>query len=157
MSRFALPHQLVGLLVLNNYGKVGQWKMVPMEISTPHCHSTSLHRRHTNLWRTISYRNCRMKYIKLLQEKDTKCGTYRPPMCRATFFATPRNILVHLQQLYDHSAYQFKLLLHLLPFGRNLKEEFSHPQFWGLWEWSSGLGFAPIESPPATSQYYLSI
>ena len=31
------------------------------------------------------------------------------------------NILVHLQLLRLHNAYQFKVLLHLLPFGSNLK------------------------------------
>ena len=42
------------------------------------------------------------------------------------FDANPLNILVHLQQLglLLHNAYQFTVLLHLLPFGRNLKGQF---------------------------------
>ena len=37
--------------------------------------------------------------------------------------ANPMNILVHLQLLWLHNDPQFKVLLHLLPFGRNLKGE----------------------------------
>ena len=47
--------------------------------------------------------------------------------------------LLHMQLIWLHSAYQFKVLLHLLLFG-------------GLGSFS-GIGFAPIESPPMTSQY----
>ena len=40
------------------------------------------------------------------------------------FNANPLNILVHLQLLGLHNAYQFKVLLYRLPFGRDLKGEF---------------------------------
>ena len=42
------------------------------------------------------------------------------------------------------------MLLHLLPFGRNLKGSFEIPNF-GDHVSVSGLGFVPIESPPTTS------
>ena len=49
-------------------------------------------------------------------------------MCSQTFKpenfnANQLNILVQLQLLGLHNAYQFKVLFHLLPFGHNLKEE----------------------------------
>ena len=47
------------------------------------------------------------------------------------FNVNPPNTLVHLQLQWLHSAYQFKALLHLLPFGRSLKECFEIPIFGG--------------------------
>ena len=52
-----------------------------------------------------------------------------------------------------HNAYQFKVLLHLLPFGCNLKE-FWDPLFWGLEDSVRALGLVLIESLPTTSQYH---
>ena len=49
------------------------------------------------------------------------------------FTANPLNIFVHLQLLWPHNAYQFKDLLHLLPFGSNLKGEFWRTPNLGVW------------------------
>ena len=81
-----------------------------------------------------------------------------PTICVANFLpiffnANPPNILVNLQLLWLHNAHQFKVLLHLLPFGWNLKWECWDPQFWGLWESVRALGFIPVERPPTTSQH----
>ena len=85
----------------------------------------------------------------VIQEKPQIVGL-RPPMCWTHFFtvkqiAYPLNSCVHLQLVWLHSAYQFKVLLHLLLFGRNLKENGDIPMF--------AVGEVPIESPPATSKY----
>ena len=65
------------------------------------------------------------KCFRVSLKKHRNCGTQTTDVL-ASFFdqkprnfnANPPNILVHLQLL---NVYQFKLLLHLLPFGRNLK------------------------------------
>ena len=58
----------------------------------------------------------------------------RQPMWKTNLLAdklnaNPLNILVHLQLLWLHNAYQFQVLL---PFGRNLKRQFWDTPFWGL-------------------------
>ena len=73
------------------------------------------------------------------QGKPTNVGL-KPPMCWANFYpanfnANPLNSLVHLQLLLLHYACQFKVLLHLLPSGCNLKRGFWDPQFWWLGRW----------------------
>ena len=76
-------------------------------------------------------------------KKSPQIVEFRPPMCSQIFFlagklnANQLNILVHLQLLWLNSAYQFKVLLHLPPFGRNCNVKlWFDPQFWGLgWSW----------------------
>ena len=92
-------------------------------------------------------------------QKGTEIVGPRLPLCSQIFLpanvnANPRNISVHLQLIWLHNAYQFIVSLSLSPFGRNLNGEFWDPKFWGLGS-VSGLGFAPIEIPPTTSQYLL--
>ena len=73
--------------------------------------------------KTIEYYGAKKK-----QEKPTNCGTKAGDVL-ATFLpknfnANLLNILVHMQLLRLHNAYNFKVLLNLLPFGRNLKGGF---------------------------------
>ena len=75
------------------------------------------------------------------------------------FSANPLNILVHVQLglLCFHNTYQFKVLPHLLPFGRNFKEEFCRiPNLGGFSSQRSvrGSGVVSTESPSMTSQYF---
>ena len=83
-----------------------------------------------------------LRSLKTVTKKNPQIVRLRSPICsqnvlacKANFNANPLNILVHLQLLWLHNAYQFKVLLHLLPFGHNLKGEFWDPKFWGLEEW----------------------
>ena len=61
--------------------------------------------------------------------------------------------LMHLQLLWLHNAYHFNVLLHQLPFGRNLKTDFLRSTILGAIVVLAGWNFSPIESPPMTSQY----
>ena len=68
------------------------------------------------------------------QEKPTNCAGRR---CAGQYFSRPTLMrihwifLVHLQLLWLHKAYQFKVLLRLLSFGCKLKGEFAIPNFAG--------------------------
>ena len=115
-----------------------------------HCSSATRQRRNAQRASPIAHR----------PEKPTNCGTKAAYILAnslpANFNANKVNILVHLQQLWLHSAYHFKVLLHLLPFGRNLKGEFEDtPNLGGLGSYGRvrGSWIAPIESPPTISHY----
>ena len=93
-------------------------------------------------------------YISNLKEELTNCGTKAADLLDhflpANFNANPLNILAHLQQLWLHNAYQFKVLVHLSPFARNLEGQFWDSQFWGLGE-CKRVGICTNWKP--TSQY----
>ena len=59
-----------------------------------------------------------------VQEKPTNCGTKAADVLdeflAGKHIVNPLNILKDLQLRWLHNAYQFTVLLHLLPFGRNL-------------------------------------
>ena len=91
-------------------------------------------------------------------KKSPQIVGLRPPMCsqifsRQTVIENPLNILVNLL-LWLHNAYQFKVLLHLLPSGRNLKGKFWDPKFCGLEE-CKRVGIRTNRMPTHDSQYLL--
>ena len=93
--------------------------------------------------------------VRRKQEKPTNCGTKAADVflagklkCKSTEYFGAVSTTTTSQRL----SIQSKESLHLLPFGRNVQESFQIPDFGGYVS-VSGLGFAPIESPPKTTQY----
>ena len=77
-------------------------------------------------------------YTRKVHNCRTKAADVLDKFLAGKHNANPLNILVHLQLLSLHSAYQFKVLFHLLPFGRNLNAEFGDPNFGGYGEFYKG-------------------
>ena len=77
-------------------------------------------------------KDCRCETLN--GKKSPQIAGLRPLMCSQifqppNFNANQLNILVHLQLLWLLNAYHFKVLLHLLPFGRNLRGSLEIPNF----------------------------
>ena len=91
-----------------------------------------------------------------VHKKNPQIVGLRLQMCWINFLAGKRN--ANLQLLCLHSAYQFKVLLHLLPFGRYVRREFWDPHFgggmWGEELWSRVLRQSKAHPRhPNTAQY----
>ena len=107
--------------------------MVQIEISSPHSYSTSVHTlclsctvwpQYTTRQTDDRWQTDRAIGIYIGDKKTHKLWDKGSPRVRkflpANFNTNPLNNLVHLQLLWFHEAYLFKVLLHLLPLCRSL-------------------------------------
>ena len=90
-----------------------------------------------------------MKSLHIVGLKLSMCWTH---YLVGKHSANPMIILVHLQFLWLHNAYQFNVLLQLLPSDRNLKGVFESPNS-GFRGRVKGSGFVPNESPHMTTNF----
>ena len=103
--------------------------------------------------------------VASFNKKSPQIVGLRSPVCWqffywANFNANPLNILVQLQLLWFHNTYQFKVLLHLRPFGRNLKGKLWDPQCLRVTGVLAGLDLQQSKAHPRlhnTGQYKVSL
>ena len=105
---------------------------------------------HASLSYVLAVYYCR--YWKFEHETTTNCGINIADVldkCFSEHNGNPRNSLVRFYLVELHNAYLFNVLLHLLPFGSNLKGEFGDPNF-GCVRGELGVGCCANRKPPTT-------